>query len=74
MFHDIRASCYHQTFSLRFINPMDYCKSHYCCWKLFGLLWCGIVIILLRTVKGFIVVVVVRLMLMLKSCWDFLFS
>lgn len=36
MFLDIRALCQHQTFSLRFINPMDYCKSLYCCWNLFG--------------------------------------
>lgn len=34
---DIRTLCQHQTSRLRFINPMDYCKSLYCCWKLFGL-------------------------------------
>lgn len=37
MFPDIRTLCQLQTSSLRFINPMDYCKSLYCCWKLFGL-------------------------------------
>ncbi|XP_068030180.1 ras-related protein Rab-8A isoform X2 [Anomalospiza imberbis] len=31
MFPDIQTLCQHQTSSLRFINPMDYCKSLYCC-------------------------------------------
>lgn len=37
MFPDIRILCQHQTSRLRFINPMDYCKSLCCCCKLFGL-------------------------------------
>ncbi|XP_053821795.1 ras-related protein Rab-8A isoform X2 [Vidua chalybeata] len=31
MFPDIQTLFQHQTSSLRFINPMDYCKSLYCC-------------------------------------------
>lgn len=36
-FPDIRTLHQLQPPSLRFINPMDYCKSLYCCWKWFGL-------------------------------------